>query len=281
MNKRLFLFAAYDPDGIIDKSLIYYVQSLSKFGDIVLVMDSNASVSELKKLSPYVKYAHAVRHGEYDFGSYRRAYTYARDTAILSDYDFVYLVNDSVYGPLYDLSDYLNKMESKCYDAFGLVRNPNPKHPHIQSWFIGCKKSVFLSTWFDTFMTSITKQSDKGAITALYEQGFTQNVIKNNLSWGCLHTVAGRGVYNNVKKLYRAKMPFIKKNAFVRMHGALGGQILYILNHIPPQTRDAIEAGARRVYGDQYVSWLLTRNPIKIIARNLHHALVKTLSGKL
>ena len=156
MTRRLFLFAGYNANGVIDDALVYYVRALSKFGDIVLYMDSDCGDTELKKLSKYVLYAHARRHGEYDFGSYKRAYIYAHDAHILGDYDFVYMVNDSVYGPLFDLGDTFNKLERLPTDAFGIVRNPHKTHPHIQSWFIGMRQSVFLSAWLSSSDVSET-----------------------------------------------------------------------------------------------------------------------------
>ena len=281
MTRRLFLFAAYDAHGIIDNALIYYVRALSKLGDVVLVMDSDADEKQLNKIKPYVLYANASRHGEYDFGSYKRAYTYARDNDILNKYDVLYLVNDSVYGPLHDLHPIITDLESRNLGAFGLVCNPHRDHPHIQSWFIGCDKSVFMSEWFDKFMRSVTKLPDKGMITKLYEQGFTKNLIEQNISWYCPWNAPGRSVYNNVAKLYKRGMPFLKKNAFNRMHGGLGMRIAYIMRHIPPTARDAILQDAKRVYGHQHVDWLLTRNPIKIIYRNIRHATAKLFTGKL
>ena len=41
--KRLFLFAGYDRDGIVDDSLLWYLKSLSGLGDIVFVMDNDAT----------------------------------------------------------------------------------------------------------------------------------------------------------------------------------------------------------------------------------------------
>ena len=46
----------------------------------------------------------ATRHSEYDFGSYKRAYNWAQENLDTAEYEFVYLVNDSVYGPLFDLN---------------------------------------------------------------------------------------------------------------------------------------------------------------------------------
>lgn len=281
MTKRLFLFAAYDTNGYIDDALIYYVRTLSEIGDVVLVMDSDADTTQLNKIKPYVLYASAMRHGEYDFGSYKRAYIYARDTDIINNYDFVYMVNDSVYGPLYELKPIITELESSDYDAFGIVCNPHRDHPHIQSWFIGMRPNVFTSQWFDEFMMSVTKLPDKGMITKLYEQGFTKNLIERNISWHCPWCAPGRSVYNNVAQLYKRGMPFLKKNAFARMHGALGARISYIMRHINPIARDAILNDARRVYGKKYIDWLITRNPIKIISRHIHHATKKIFTGKL
>lgn len=281
MTRRLFLFAGYNANGVIDDALVYYVRALSKFGDIVLYMDSNCSDTELKKISKYVLYAHARRHGEYDFGSYKRAYIYAHNAHILGDYDFVYMVNDSVYGPLFDLGDTFNKLEQLPTDAFGIVRNPHKTHPHIQSWFIGMRKSVFLSAWYDEFMRSVTKQIDKGSVTRLYEQGFSRLVIEHNQTWDCIYTCCGRSVYNDIKRLYRCGMPFMKKVALTRHRGALGRQILYVLGHITPDARDAILSSARATYGEKYTGWLLTRNPIKIIYRNTAHFVHKILTEEL
>ncbi len=275
MTKRLFLFAAYDAQGCIDDALIYYVRALSKISDVIFIMDSNADNAQLDKIKPYVLYAAAIRHGEYDFGSYRRGYTYARDCAILDNYDFLYMANDSVYGPLYELEPIISDLESKNFDAFGLVCNPHRDHPHIQSWFIGMRPAVFRAKWFDDFMTGITKLPSKGMITKLYEQGFTKNLIERNISWHCPWNAPGRSVYNNVAKLFRRGMPFLKKNAFARQHGALGARISYILRHIPPALRDAIINDATRIYGAEYISKLITRNPFKIICRHIRHAAYK------
>lgn len=275
MTKRLFLFAGYDKNGIIDASLIMYVDALSKLGDVVVCMDSNCTETELKKLGKITVHAMASRHGEYDFGSYKRAYNWARENLDLDKYEFVYMANDSMYGPLFDLAPYLAKMESGNLDAFGMVKNPHRKSPHIQSWFIGMRKNVFTSKWFNDLLQSVRHHDDKGSVTILYEHGFTKHLIENNLSWDAPYSAPGRSIYNRVKYFYKNKMPFVKKLAFSRHNGALGRQLLYILNHVSPATRDAIMKNANRVYGEQYISKILTRNPIKIMCRNIKYTIHK------
>ena len=85
MTKRLFIFASYDKDSIIDNTLLHYLRALSELGDIVFTMDNDTQESEMKKLSdiPHILHATAVRHNEYDFGSYKRGYMWAHENKIL------------------------------------------------------------------------------------------------------------------------------------------------------------------------------------------------------
>ncbi|MBQ3039344.1 MAG: hypothetical protein IJD41_02160 [Alphaproteobacteria bacterium] len=275
MTKRLFLFAGYDKHGVIDDALIMYVRALNKLGDVVVCMDSDCTKDELQKLQGITLYAMATRHGEYDFGSYKRAYNWARENLDISSYDFVYMANDSMYGPLFDLAPYLEKLESENLDAFGMVKNPHRKSPHIQSWFIGMRKSVFMSEWFNDLLQSVRHHDDKGSVTILYEHGFTKRLIENNLSWDAPYAAPGRSIYNRVKYFYKRKMPFIKKLAFSRHGGALGRQLLYILNHVSPDISSAIMQNANRVYGNEYISKILTHNPFKIMWRNIKYTIYK------
>ena len=281
MVKRLFLFAGYDTNGIIDNSLILYVRALSKLGDVVLCMDSTCPAIQTKKLKPYVLHAAAKRHGEYDFGSYKRAYIWAREHLNLSDYDFVYMVNDSVYGPLFPLKPYLEKMEMAETDAFGLVKNTKRDHPHIQSWFIGMRKSIFMSKWFDEFISGVRKLESKGAITYEYEHGFSKKVIAHGGAWSCLYTAHNRDIYNKIKHYYSIKMPFIKKVAFTRHNGTLGPQISYVLRHTPTTMRNAIIKNAQRVYGTEYVNRTLSQSHIAAILHGIKYGIKKLISGTL
>lgn len=280
-TKRLFLFAGYSSTKIVDDALVYYVRALSKLGDIVLVLDSDCSDSELKKVNQYCLYANATRHGEYDFGSYKRAFAWAKNNLNLDNYDFVYMVNDSVYGPMFDLGPYLTKMEDFNTDAFGLVENPKKSHPHIQSWFIGMRKNVFMSDWFEKFISGVAHHDNKGEITSLYEHGFSIRVIDNGGEWKCMYSVPGRGVYNQVKKLYRKKMPFMKKVAFTRHDGGLSTQIKYVLKRLPKNLTSNIISSASISYGEQYINKILARGWMTTKWHNLKYGIKKLLRGQL
>ncbi len=269
--KRLFLFAGYSAKNKIDEALIYMAQQLNKCGDIILVMDSDIPDSELKKIKPYTIYISAKRHKEYDFGSYKRAYLYAYEQNLLKNYDVLYMVNDSVYGPLYPIKPALEKLEAEGTDAFAMVYNNHPKKPHLGAWFIGIRPSIFLTRWYDEFMRNITHQESKGDVIKLYEHGFTNMLHDHGASYDAPYRAIGRRIYNNVRKFSDGKMPFIKKLAFTRHYGRLGRQILYALNNGDAAAKKAILKAACNEYGENYVNWLLTNNPFKIMFRSVKY----------
>lgn len=277
---RIFLIAGYDKNGKINPALLHQVRELSQHGDCVLVMDSDCDESEIAKIKPYCLYVAATRHGEYDFGSYKRAFIWATENTDLSSYDFMYMVNDSVYGPLFDIEPYLHKMESFGTDAFGMVKKTGGRFEHIQSWFIGMTPKIFLSQWFNRFITSVKKVKYKTMVTALYENGFTRLLNKYNIEWCCLYNIFNRGIYNRIKHLYLIKMPFMKKLAWTRHYGSFGRQILFVLNRLQPSLRNDILASARMTWGDEYIDWLLTRNIVKIILRKIKYTISRIMCKK-
>lgn len=274
-NKRLFLFAGYNPNGILDDALVFYIHELSKCGDVILCMDSNCPKSELDKAKPYTLARIAIRHGEYDFGSYKRAYEYAKKHDILKNYDFVYMANDSVYGPLHKLKPILETMESYNTDAFGIVESKHTKYRHIQSWFMGMRSSVFLTKWFDEFITSVKHLEHKYLITVLYENRFTDIIEEHGGTWHCPFACPGRSVYNNPKKLFKRGCPFIKKMSFTRHNGAVGYQLNYVLNHCDKKTQKIVLNAANHAYTEKYISWLLTKNPLCCFIRGIKYAIQK------
>lgn len=275
--RRLFLMAVYDRQGIVGQALEAYVRELSEYGDVVAVMDNTAVAGELEKLSPYVLHIDAVRHGEYDFGSYKRAFAWAAGHLSLSEYDVVYMVNDSVYGPLKPLGNYLERMEDMGTGAFAMVLNPHRCAPHLQSWFVGLRKEVFLSEWFSCFLEDVCPQESKEAVCVKYEMGLTELFRQHSVTCSALYRLRGKSFYNCVMASWKAGIPFIKKSSFTRHRGCLGRQIRRVLEHTSDKSvADAIRMDARRVMGSDYVEWLLGGTAVDMVLRYISY-----LSGKI
>ena len=87
--RRLFLFAGYDSGGLAGPSLVYYCARLREAGDVVIRFDNDCNQEELDRLRPFVLHAEAGRHGEYDFGSYKRAMDWALKNLEVGVYDWI------------------------------------------------------------------------------------------------------------------------------------------------------------------------------------------------
>ena len=217
MTKRLFLFAGYDKQGIIDDTLIHYLTALSALGDIVLIMD--CEVQDSQKLDQIKNLLHTEfkHHGEYDFGSYKRGYMWAYDKKILGEYDWVYLVNDSVYGPLFDLAPALEKLESAGTDLTGMTSFFDKFVPkHVQSWFVGLSKKIASSPMIYDFMQSVKARSKKIEVICKYEVGLSRTILQHGFEMFVLYEQQDylcHTVYEDPKTILENFIPFVKKRA--------------------------------------------------------------------
>jgi lipopolysaccharide biosynthesis protein len=214
--KRLFIFAAYDKQGIINKNLLYYLNCLSNYGDLLFIMDNDISKKEIYKLNGInnILYKEAKRHGEYDFGSYKRGFLYARDKNLLKKYDWVYFVNDSVYCVNSNLDHLLSDMESSEKDFTGIIDFKNEIGTYaVQSWFVGISKKLINTEFINNFFSGIHKEESKDLLCTKYECGLTMAVTLNGFSYytKIQNLVNAHIIYDQPMFMVNNGIPFIKK----------------------------------------------------------------------
>lgn len=273
--KRLFLFAAFIENNQAGPALAHYVSSLGRLGDVVLWSDSLVDQNQLQSLN--VLHAEAERHGEYDFGSYKRCYLWSKNNLDLAAYDALYLVNDSVFGPLHDLEGSLEKMEGQGKDAFCIAYFPHKTHPHMQTWFVGFTQKVFLQEWFDDFMQAVEKTSGKEEVCVKYEEGLSKLLESKGIEIATLFNAPHKDIYNKPLKLYRKGLPFVKKSSFVRHNGSLGYQLRREIADLPQDVKAAVLSEAGMLWGEKYVDSLMHRGPVRSAARYERYLLKKIL----
>lgn len=270
-NKRIFIFAGYDNQGIIDDSLLYYLNALSKLGDIIFFMDNSLSKFEKAKLCsvPNILYVGAKSHGEYDFGSYKRLYQWANNKNILKKYDWIYLVNDSVYGPFSSLKPVLESMESSGADATSIFKSVKNNQEFLQTWFLGLRKDIALSDWFNKFINDIKKENTKKNIVEKYEFGLNNLLVQNNVKTHSYMFDKKLHMTRNPLHFFRAGLPFLKKNAVLSPHSHIG-EIKYILKALPKFNSNFVLDNIKRLRGDMYIKhWIFGLAFIRYIYRKI------------
>lgn len=151
--KRISLVAGYDSDGIIHDYVVFLISELSKISDVFYYCDCDLRHGEIDKLEGLVKWAGSGRHGRYDFGSWQ-ALIYKIGWREIGQYDGLILVNDSVYGPIFDLNPIFQHMESSGCDFWGITSSNQIKY-HIQSYFLVFNRKIILNSHFVKFWNNI------------------------------------------------------------------------------------------------------------------------------
>lgn len=196
MMRTTVIFAHYDKNNSIQNYVIRYLAELKRyFSQIVFVSDSDVRVEELKKIENLVDITIVGRHGEYDFGSYKKGYLYLLDNNLLEGIEELAFVNDSCYAPIEDFSCVFEKMNNKKdIDFWGLTvgYTPTRQRHHIQSYFMIFKSQVFQSDAFKNFMLSIKKELNKREIVTKYEMELTSYLASNGFRWD---------VYSQISKM--------------------------------------------------------------------------------
>lgn len=189
---RVGLFASFNSSSKVDDTLIYYLMELKKTVDaIIFVADNPLLDGELDRIKPYIDYALYARHGEYDFGSYKRAYLLAEEVGLLNDTNELVFCNDSCLGPLKPLNDFFERFNGS--DFYGITLNKKGyilgdqsievgDCPHIQSYFFVLGAKIFKTDWFRNFITSVKHENNKIFIITRYEQGLSKLITDHGFA---------------------------------------------------------------------------------------------------
>lgn len=205
--RRVCLFAGYDPDGVVDDTVVTYLADLSRFADVYYLADCELAPEQLEKLAPYTVAAWGIRHGRYDFGSYSML---AKDLVgwdVIDGYDELMLANDSCFL-VQPLDRVFAKMDATTCDWWGLQATYDDfddrafqalgrplgldevgEHMrelslwrysdfiHVGSYFLCYRRRVHSDPRFRRRLDEVAAQSEKVTIILKYEIGFSRLLI--------------------------------------------------------------------------------------------------------
>jgi O-antigen biosynthesis protein len=189
---------------------------------IIVVFDNDLAPGECEKLLPYAAHVITGRHGEYDFGSYKRGFEWALEKCLLTDADDLILCNDSCFGPVGSFEPMFVEMDARQLDFWGATDSHEITY-HLQSYWLVFSRKVFLSEVFKNFLRAIEKQENVKKVILEYELGLTKSLIAAGFVVGvvCANTLKGchekDSSYNNLTAfpIYMLEngVPFVKVKA--------------------------------------------------------------------
>jgi len=176
---RVVIFASYSVDKIVHDYVLSYLTYLREISwKILFIADNEISDMEKSKLNNLVDFLLCEKHGEYDFGSYKRGFLYAQKFGWLEHANELILSNDSCFC-VASLNPIFKTMDDKKLDFWGMTESFQIQN-HLQSFFLVFNKNVFLSTIFKDYLLNVTKEKSKKRIILKYEVPLKQLLERNN-----------------------------------------------------------------------------------------------------
>lgn len=216
--KRLAIFAFYNGKGLINDYVVTYLKYLKEVSDsIIFVADNEPNVKDLSKIFQLVSHIESYHHGEYDFGSYKIGFRYAKEHYLLDDVDEIILCNDSCFC-VDSLKPAFDKMSTKPCDFWSMTAS-NEYEPHLQSFFLVVKKKLFNSEVFSNYLDNVKHLDSFLEIVNTYEIPLKKTFEKEGFKSASYIKAPKK---NNPTffpiKCMKVKMPLIKRKIFTESY---------------------------------------------------------------
>lgn len=174
-KKNTAVFAAFSADGSVSDYVITYLKALKEITpNIIYITDNQIKRSEIKKLKPYITRLEATRHGEYDWGSYKRGVNWLKENNYLKNVPNLVLANDSALLVASSLKPVLNTMQNDI-DLYGITANQDGTY-HLQSYFLILSNRLLNDPHIIAYLDSVKPQKDGLTVAYRYEVPFTEYV---------------------------------------------------------------------------------------------------------
>lgn len=237
--RRLLIYFIYDQQGIVDDYIFYALQKLHPHMDRITVV-SNGKLCEKAKqeLSCVADQILERENVGFDVWAYKTALdSYGWST--LEQYDEIILMNYTIMGPVYDLADMFETMDSKpeldfwgitkCFrednpDAVKLWGNPYGYIPeHIQSSFTSFRKRLVQSEIFQKLWDEMPMIQSYYESGGTYEQVITKKLADAGFLWDCYTDYSSLDpqsvgccplITDPMTVVGKLKSPFFKRRSF-------------------------------------------------------------------
>lgn len=184
--ERLLLFVHYNPWETLSSYVIHTLKQMHLlFRKVVFISNSKLPESARSALEGYCHLIMVRQNRGFDFGAWKDALLQEGWEA-LAAYDSLTLMNDTCFGPFFDLSPVFASLEADNCDFWCITNHkksasgiPGPHNQslpvpeHAQSYFITFKQPVVQSKVFAQFWESVTNAEDVLEVIRLYEAQLT------------------------------------------------------------------------------------------------------------
>lgn len=231
--RRLLLFVHYNKWGSLADYVVYLLKRVRKcYSRVVLISNSPLSEEARAPLAGlYDSFLQRENTG-YDFLAWKEGLVQEGREG-LAAYDSVTLMNDTCFGPLFDLEEIYGRMQDQGADFWGVTQHPTVPvghqnllatdgviPAHVQSYFLCFERSALSSEAFHAFWDGVVEESKVENVIKKYETQLTGSLERAGLKSAVLCDPQKiRKEYPNQailepEMLLEQRAPFLKIKAF-------------------------------------------------------------------
>ncbi len=236
MNRAL-IYVHYNPNGNCADYVIYTLQAVRPlFEHIVVVSNSALKEEDKQRISKFSDIIYERENKGFDFGAWKCAFI-SEGWNKLTAFNSLTIMNDTCFGPIYDLHSIFNEMENNSFDFWGLT-NYQSKYNlkalfkimtgrtrriknHLQSYFLTFSKRVVNSQEFKEFWSQVHDKANVLDVIICYEEQLASLLTSTGFRCGVYIDTKGiKRKYDNLSifhpdQLVIRGMPFIKVKSFL------------------------------------------------------------------
>ena len=243
--ERLLLYVHFNKFNDISEHVLYQLEKMRPlFNKVVFISNSPLTPNRVQKLKDDLVDEVLLRKNiGFDFAALRDGMK-LEGFEKLKTYDSITFMNDTCFGPLWDLEPIYQRFEKdEQVDFWGMTNFRQTKDfpEHIQSYYLSFKKNVVNSTVFQDFWQQIQDYTNVQDVIEHYETQVTTNLTQAGFRYRTVFDTLqadDTGMlypdfsYYNPTAILKHRVPFIK----VKTIGASEGLTPYILEDIERST---------------------------------------------
>ena len=243
--ERLLLYVHFNKFNDISEHVLYQLEKMRPlFSKVVFISNSPLTPNQVQELKDDLVDEVLLRKNiGFDFAALRDGMK-LEGFEKLKAYDSITFMNDTCFGPLWDLEPIYRRFEKdEQVDFWGMTnfRQTKDFSEHIQSYYLSFKKNVVNSTVFQDFWQQIQDYTNVQDVIEHYETQVTTNLTQAGFRYRTVFDTLqadDTGMlypdfsYYNPTAILKHRVPFIK----VKTIGASEGLTPYILEDIERST---------------------------------------------
>lgn len=177
----LAIVSTYDRDGIIDDYLIFYLTSLKRVANrLIVTVNGELTETGEERLTAVADEIYRRPNTGFDFGAYRDVLEHYLKPGELEQYQELVLCNDTCYGPFVPFEDIFARMETGNAEFWSMNYIEDPLLPHFQSYFMAASgRGIRLVRDF------LLQEVDSGIRNPIqacgYEHGLSERILSSGI----------------------------------------------------------------------------------------------------